>query len=495
MAPAATGNSSSSASTRAVKPRVMVVDDTATQRQSLVEVLRRSGYQAIEASDGNQALDRFQTENPDAVLLDVRLPGLDGMQVLREIRRADEEVPVIMMTGFADVRTAVHSMRLGAQDYLTKPLNYDELSIVLKKVLKVRDLSREVQRLRSRLGPVESLLEQMGSGPAVRLIGEQIERVAATDFTVVIVGESGAGKELVARAVHAQSRRAQAPFVALDCGAISETLAESELFVHERGAFTGAERRHPGCFEQAGAGTLFLDEIGNLSPSVQVRLLRALQERQVRRLGGESPVPLEARIIASTLRPLADLVREGNFREDLFYRLNEFTIEVPPLRLRPEDLLYLAQRFLKTTCIELERPLPGFTPEALDRLAQHDWPGNVRELRNVMRRAALLAKGQVLPENLNIPPAGRSPAAGEGPQSSRPHDLLDGVVLDGSRPMAEVLEEVRQCAERKLIRQALARTGGNKAAAARLLHINYKTLYVKMKRYGRAGGREQASNR
>jgi two-component system nitrogen regulation response regulator GlnG len=460
-------------------PKVLVVDDEPDMRWLLGEILEAQGFEVITAEDGPIAVEKVRQEAPWVILLDLKMPTLGGIEVLTEIMAIDAEVPVIILTAHGDVPTAVHAMRLGAYDYLCKPFQNDEIVLTVRHALERCALLSEVQALRSQLDERGSLRELMGPGQEIQKVVQQIKQVAGSTFAVLIQGETGTGKELVARALHQQSARRQKAFVALDCGAIPETLIESELFGYEKGAFTGADRRKEGHFALADAGTLFLDEIANLPLTTQSKLLRVLQERQVQLLGGKGPVPVNVRIIAASNVPLEAEMRAGRFRQDLYYRLTEFTITLPPLRERRDDILTLAKRFMEEAGMELKRPIRGLSEEAAEILLQHPWPGNARELRNVIRQAVLLSPGLILPEHLRALCAAE-PVAPSGGEPGR--GLLGLSLKEASeKAIAEV--------ERQAIRQALQTTQGNKSKAAQLLKTDYKTLHLKTKRYG-IGARE-----
>jgi two-component system nitrogen regulation response regulator GlnG len=449
--------------------KILVVDDEEEIRALLVEVLQGRGFEVVTAEDGAAALEQVPRQQPAVILLDLTMPRLNGLEALPEIKRLDPEVPVIICTAHADLPTAVRAMKLGAYDYITKPFDMELLGLALDRAVERRQLRSRIEELR-RQGAA-SLAERMGGSAAVAAVIQQVSQVAESSFTVLLQGETGTGKELVARAIHQQSPRRPGPFVAVDCGAIPETLVESELFGHERGAFTGAQSRREGKFQLARGGTLFLDEIGNIPTATQAKLLRALEQREVHPLGGARAVPVDARIIAATNAELQDGVKAGRFRADLYYRLSEFTITLPPLRSRREDITYLAQRFIDEVSMELGRPVRRIGDEAMQALLRHDWPGNVRELKNVIRKAALVAADEVTLEHL--------PALGAGAPSSPPgpEHAVEGLSL------REVAELAAVQAERDMIRQALQVTKGNKSQAARLLRTDYTTLHAKMKRY------------
>ena len=453
--------------------KILVVDDEAEVRAVLVACLTASGFETLEAGDGDAAVAAVQAERPGVILLDVTMPRQGGMEVLPELNRIAPEVPVIMCTAYMDIPTVVRAMQLGAYDYLTKPFDPKLIILTVKRALERQALLARIDELKSQ-GEGISLAERMGGSRGIESVIRQVAQVARSNFTVLIQGETGTGKELVARAIHNQSPRRDKPFVAVDCGAIPETLVESELFGYEKGAFTGAVRHKDGRFQAAGSGTVFLDEVGNLPLPTQAKLLRAIEERQVTPLGATRQVPVDARIIAASNVDLEDASRGGRFRPDLYYRLNEFGISLPPLRSRREDIAHLASRFLDEVSMELRRPVRGITDDAMELLRLHGWPGNVRELKNVIRKAALLATDLITPEFL--PPLG---APGRGPQPAVP-----APAVSGESSLREVTEVATAHAERHAIRQALEAAKGNKSQAARLLRTDYSTLHAKMKRYG-----------
>jgi DNA-binding NtrC family response regulator len=451
--------------------KILVVDDEPELRRLLRDFLSIQGWEIVEAADGRAAVEGARSAAPSVVLRDVKMPAMDGLEALRLIKAEAPGLPVIMLTASNDVRTAVEAMRVGAHDYLTKPFDRDDLVLRVSRALEHRALLEEVGTLRDRLaaGP----LALLGTSRQMQDVVRRVKQVAASPLTVLVQGETGVGKELVARAIHQESPRRAGPFVPLDCGAMPETLAEAELFGHERGAFTGADRRKEGCFQRAHDGTLFLDELANIPPPIQAKLLRALQEREVRPLGAKASVPVDVRIVAASNVPLEREVEAGRFRQDLYYRISEFTIAVPPLRARPEDILSLAARFLDEAGMDLRRPVRGFAEDATERLLAHPWPGNVRELRNVIRRAALLADDLVTAEDLAGLHAG-APA--------------DGTPVEVAIPAEVTLKEARDRSiaegERRAIQRALRAARGNKSRAARALQTDYKTLHLKMRRYG-----------
>jgi DNA-binding NtrC family response regulator len=454
------------------------VDDEPEICWILSRALGELGYEVVTAESVVTAVAAFESQAPEVVMLDLRLPDGDGLEVLRRIRELDEHAPVVMLTGHGTIESAVRAMKLGAFDYLIKPVHLEEVRVVIDKGLETRRLVAEVQTLRAEMRQRASPDDLVGGSAAMDELRRFIARVAPYDVTILIRGESGTGKELVAHAIHGQSKRRRGPFIPLDCAALPETLVESELFGHERGAFTGATQRRLGRFELAHGGTLFLDEIGNLPLSTQMKLLRVLEDRAITRLGGRGQIPIDVRIVAATHVNFEDALREGRFREDLYHRLNEFTIHVPPLRERAEDLGELVEHFLGRIGEELGKPVPGVTAEALEALRSYPWPGNVRELRNALKRAAVLAEGPVTLRDLPGEFRGRPGVPRPGGAGGAPTTLKD------------LVRQVVETAERDLIVRTLERTRWNRAQAARLLGINYKTLYNKLKEYALLRGEE-----
>jgi two-component system response regulator HydG len=438
--------------------RLLVVDDEFSMRDSLEQWFRRDGYRTATAGDATEALQKLQEATFDVVLLDIKLPGVDGLELQRRLHALDPDLVVIMITAYASVDTAVQALKEGAFDYVTKPVDPDELSRLVRRAVEKRLLAKENQRLRRKVEQLAMPGEIVGMSAPILEVLEMVRSVADTDATVLIRGESGTGKELVARAIHANSRRRYFPIVAVNCGAIPETLIESELFGHEKGAFTGAQYRRKGKLEMADGGTLFLDEIGTISLQTQVDLLRVLETKEFTRVGGNKPVHVEFRVISATNQNLEKMVEEGRFREDLYYRLNVFTIILPPLRERPEDVPLLARHFLEKFAQQMNKPFTEFDARALDLLVRHPWRGNVRELANAVERAVVVGKPpRVLPEDL---PVQLAASAGE--------------------PAADSLADV----ERVHIRRTLERTGWNISRAAGILKIDRVTLYHKIKKYG-----------
>jgi DNA-binding NtrC family response regulator len=456
------------------RPKVLVVDDEEEVRRVAADLLAAEGIEVAMACDGLDALAKVAADTPEVVVLDVQMPRLDGLGALRRLRSEAPEVAVIMVTGHNDVATAVSAMRLGAYDFLLKPLVLEDFVPTVQRAMERNALRGEVHDLRQHVTTLESFGDVMGPSEASRAVMHQVRKIAPSTLTIVICGETGSGKEVVARAIHRGSLRAGGPLIAVDCGAIPETLVESALFGHERGAFTGADRRKDGYFQLAHGGTLFLDEVGNLSLGLQARLLRTLQERCVLPLGASRPVDVDVRIVAASNVILQQEVRAGRFREDLFYRLAEYVITVPPLRERRDDIPPLVRRFLADMALELGRPGPEISEPAMAALLEHPWPGNVRELRNVVRRAALLAPDLIGPDDLRL-------------SSDDIATVAPPLVSTERRPLREVAAAAADAAERHAITEALRATGGNKSEAARMLQVDFKTLHLKMRRLGIPG--------
>ena len=444
-----------------------MVDDEEPQRLMLSKILGRAGFEVVTAADGRQALASLEDGTFDLMLTDQRMPSMDGLELLEQSRQANPGLPVVLMTAHGTVSTAVQAMKRGAADYLTKPFDRDELLLVIEKALRQSRLENEVATLHGALRDRYQLDNIIGATETMQQVFSLIERVSCTDVPVLILGESGTGKELVARAIHERSGRGSGEFVALNCAAIPEHLLESEFFGHERGAFTGAVRAHAGRFEQADGGTLFLDEIGAMRIDLQAKLLRAIQEHEVQRLGSSSTRSVDVRILAATGEDLEQAIRKRTFREDLYYRLNVVPIHVPPLRERAEDIPLLIDRFMSAATKKLGRPAPTVSPEVVERLQCYSWPGNVRELENCIQRMVVLAQGNRLTRN-DLPPAmNQSTAAGTS---------LDGFELPAQGVRLPELE-------RHLIQEALQRTRGNLRPAARLLGISYKTLQYRIRKH------------
>jgi DNA-binding NtrC family response regulator len=440
------------------RPVVLVVDDDPGVRESFRLTLE-DHYDVLDAPDGPTALEVVRGSQVDLVLLDIRLPEMDGIEVLERIKALDDGVEVILVTAVKTVRTAVAAMKLGAFDYLTKPFEEDELLAVIGRALDKRALEREVTFLRGELARARDFDEIVGQHPEMQKIYRLIAQVARTTSTVLITGQSGTGKELIARAIHRQGPRRDKPFVAVNPAAIAESLVESELFGHEKGAFTGAHQRKLGRFELAQGGTLFLDEIGTLKAELQVKLLRVLQEREIERVGGTHPIKIDVRVIAATNADLKAAVAGGTFRDDLYYRLNVVPIEVPPLARRADDIPLLVEHFVRRYSRECNKPVDGLSAEAMAALRDYEWPGNVRELQNVIERAVVLAEGPVIQLN----------------------DLPLDVLLPKHRVQVReaerlVLKSATEDFERQIVLRVLERVGGNQREAARILGLHRNSL-------------------
>ena len=448
------------------RPVILVVDDDPGVRESFRLILE-DHYDVLDVPDGPRALDVASASQIDLVLLDIRLPGMDGIEVLERIKAIDEGIEVILVTAVKTVRTAVAAMKLGAFDYLTKPFEEEELLSLARRALERRALEREVAFLRSELERAHDRDEIVGRHPATQKLQALITQVARTATTVLITGESGTGKELVARAIHIQGARRERPFVAVNPAAIAESLIESELFGHERGAFTGAHQRKLGRFELAQGGTLFLDEIGALRAELQVKLLRALQEREMERVGGTRAVKIDVRVIAATNTNLKEAVQREAFREDLYYRLNVVQLVVPPLRERASDIPLLVEHCIRRGERELNKRFDGLSPEALAALQAYRWPGNVRELMNVIERCVVLAEGPVIQLN------------------DLPLDVLLPQQMTKVRAAETLpLNEATDQFERQMVLRVLERVGWNLTEAGRILNVHRNSLRVKLARWG-----------
>jgi two-component system, NtrC family, nitrogen regulation response regulator GlnG len=447
--------------------------------------LRQAGYDVVAVKDGDSALRAFESEPFDLVFLDVRMPGVDGLTALARLRQMRADACVIVMTAHGTMDTAIQAMQRGAYDYLAKPFDLDEVLLLAERALAARRLTQEVTRLKSGLQEVWEFGAIIGRHPRMQDVYKTIGRVAGSDVTVLLRGESGTGKELVASAIHHYSRRAGRPFVAVSCAAIPSTLLESEMFGHERGAFTDAKERRLGKLELAHGGTLYLDEIGDMPLELQTKLLRALQERTIERLGGQDSIRVDVRVLAATNRDLEALMKEGRFREDLYYRLNVVTVSLPSLRERRRDIPILVEHFLAKYAAELgER---GVAPEALDRLVGYDWPGNVRELENVIQRAMVMAtSGVILPEHLPIGPvsAAASVAADAPLEEIVERKLMECVRGLREHASANLYDLMIGLVEKPLLRAVLRETGGNQVRAAQILGINRNTLRKKLVEHG-----------
>ncbi len=451
-----------------MKPRIAVLDDETRMAEIISMVLRREGYEVEAFNDGHAALAAIAERPVDALLTDLRMPAMDGLEVLRRVREVDAELPVILITAHGSVPTAIQALREGAFDYVEKPFDNQELKTLAQRALEVSRLGRENRYLRAELRSRYALDAVVAESDAMREVLDFTRRAARSRATVLVTGESGTGKELIARAVHYHSDRVGQPLLATNCKALAEGVLESELFGHEKGAFTGADRARPGLFERASGGTVFLDEIGEVGPDFQGKLLRVLQERKLRRVGGDDERDVDVRVVAATNRDLRAEVDAGRFREDLFFRLAVIPIEIPPLRDRPEDVLPLARHFLARTAAELGRPDLRFGEGVEDALRAHAWRGNVRELENAVERGAVLARGtEIALEDLLLEAATSSVPGG-------PTASVEG----------ETLQEHLDRASEAHVRAALARAGGKRVEAARRLGIDRTTLYRLTRKFG-----------
>ena len=439
--------------------RILIVDDETIVRESLGSWFREEGYSVDVAASAREALEKLTIKGWDIFLLDIRMPGMDGLELQRKIKENHPESTIIIMTAYASVETAVEAMKQGAYDYIVKPFDPDDLEHLVRNAIERKQLLSENIQLRSKIDEMNLFHEVVGKSSAMRRVLEQVAMVAASDTTALIRGESGTGKELIARAIHANSPRRYLPIVVVNCGALSEGVLESELFGHEKGAFTGAHYRRKGKFEMADGGTLFLDEIGDINLKTQVDLLRVLEEKKITRVGGNSEIPVDFRLVAATNKNLEAMSAEGKFREDLYYRVNVFSIAIPPLRERREDIPQLADHFLKRFAQSMNKAIAGIAPEARELMQSFDWPGNVRELQNAVERAVLVCKSKEI----------------------QPGDLpLQVTDSRGCATNGKALSDV----ERQHVKNVLEETGWNVYQAARLLEIDRVTLYNKIKKYG-----------
>src|SRR3954469_13212829 len=455
------------------KQRILVVDDEANARAALRTILSEEGYEISEAGDGEEGLARIEGWGPDLVLADGRMPRMDGLALLRKAKETGAEASFIMMTAFASIETAVEAVKAGAENYLVKPLDVSAVLVFIAKALEKRHLVREAASLRERVRERFRLEGMVGESPELAAVYNVVRQAAPTQATVLILGESGTGKERLAPAPHWLSPRKDKPFVKVSCAALSETLLESELFGHERGSFTGAVGRKEGRFELADGGTLFLDEIGEISPTVQVKLLRALQTREFERVGGTQTIKVDVRVVAATNRDLAAEVKAGKFREDLYYRLNVVAVTLPPLRRRTGDLPALASHFIEKYARLYGKDVRGLAPGTLNALLAHDWPGNVRELENAIERAVVLAQGREIGTD-DLPPSLRG---------ARPDRREAGSLIPGAK-----LYEI----EREAILRTLELVGGSTSRAADMLGISARKIQYRMKEYAQLDRQQQA---
>lgn len=447
---------------------VLVVDDDAAHRTMLKTLITEWGYMIFEADDGATAIRAVEERPFDLILMDIRMAKMSGIEALGQIKAFNPVIPVVIMTAFSSVETAIDALKKGAYDYLTKPLDFEKLKVTISRAMEHTQLKEENRMLKETLGQQFDRQRIIGKGPAMMRLLETVAQVAPSEATALITGESGTGKELIAGAIHFNSHRKDGPFVKINCAAITETLLESELFGHEKGSFTGADRRKEGRFVQAHGGTLFLDEVSEMSMTMQVKLLRVLQERELTRVGGEQVIQVDVRVIAATNQDLPASIQNGKFREDLFYRLNVVGLEIPPLRKRPEDVPLLAQHFLESFSRKNQKKIKGFTPSAMDLMIRYNWPGNVRELMNAIERGVVLSRDEYLGDSdLSMI---RGPETDTAADSQLLEDALTDMPLDA--------------VEKVTILKMLQTTAGNKSEAARRLGITRKTLHKKLKKYG-----------
>jgi len=454
--------------------RILVVDDDAGSREGLRRLLEAWGYQAEAAESAEDALDRIEIHAPSAIITDLVMPGLHGLEFIRRLQ-TEYPVPVVVLTGQGTIEQAVEAIHAGAEDFLEKPVEPAKLKILLERLARTLEHLGELHRLKAELREHGAFGPLRGISGKMKSVYRQIEQVAPSTLSVLIVGESGTGKELVAQTLHELSPRRRNDFVAVNCAAIPAALLESEIFGHEKGAFTGAFQRKIGCFEMAHRGTLFLDEIAEMDSSLQAKLLRVLQGQNYRRVGGTEEITADVRVLAATNRDPKKAIEEGKLREDLYYRLNVFTLNLPPLRERPEDIRLLAMHFIEHYANSNETPAPALDPDTALRLEAHDWPGNVRELKNAIERATLLSQGQIILAE-HLPPEVASvflaPAA----------SAVDGA--EGSSTVVLPVGITMEAAEREMIRSTLAHTEGHKTRAAKILGISLKTMHNKVKKFG-----------
>jgi two-component system, NtrC family, response regulator PilR len=459
--------------------KILVVDDEQSLREVLSIMLKRAGYAVTCAADGEEAVEQLSKEIFDLVITDLRMPKVDGMEVLKAVKSASPETVVLVITAFATADSAVEAMKQGAYDYLTKPFQVDEVQLIIRNALEKRRLSTENMLLKREMASQSSFAQLVGQSDAMQKVFDLVRKVADSKSNVLICGESGTGKELVARAIHYNSARSTAPFVAVNCSAVPETLLESELFGHMKGSFTGAISNKAGLFEVANGGTIFLDEIGDTTPTIQVKLLRVIQEREFRRVGGNQDIKVDVRVVAATNKDLEKAVADGSFREDLYYRLDVIPIKLPPLRLRSGDIPLLVTHFLERFSKESGKPMPVLTPAAMHVLLAHEWRGNVRELENLIERVAAFSSGAPVTDEeirgwLHRPV---SPQPQQGVPTDLPDDGLD-------------LEALINGIEKDLLVKALERTKWVKKKAARLLRLNTRSFRYRLEKYAIKGGRD-----
>jgi len=467
------------------KVSILIIDDEAELCQSLSEMLKEEeeGYKLSIANNGEKGLAKIKEEVLDLVLLDIKMPEMDGIETLKRIRAIDKDILVIMLTAYQTVETAVKAMKLGAYDYISKPFNYEELKIIIKRALQTRDLSQEVISLRHQIRDKFSFKNIIGRSDKIKELLYKIEKVAPTNATVLIRGESGTGKELIAKTIHQYSLRKDKPFIAVDCACLTETLIESELFGHTKGAFTGAIAKKIGKFELAQGGTIFLDEIGNLPINIQIKLLRTLQEREINRIGEKYPIKIDARFVAATNTNLEEAIKSGTFREDFYHRINVFPIFLSPLREKKEDIPLLALYFLNQFNPIFGKNVKNISEKSMELLVNYPWLGNVREIQNVIQQAIIMAEDIILPEHLPFYIKGNNVGTDLVSVQAKANENFVGMDLTESLSLKKIISRVSKDTERKIILEVLKKTKGNKAETARLLKINYKTLYNKIKEY------------
>jgi len=448
---------------------ILVVDDDLAHRTMLKKLLGGWGYEISEADDGSSAIDAVNQRAFDLILMDIRMLKVSGIEALGQIKIINPSIPVIIMTAYASVETAVDTLKKGAYDYLTKPLDFDELQIAINRATEHNHLKKENEYLKERLGQKFDSQNMIGRSPLMVKLLETVAQVAATEATVLITGKSGTGKEMIANAIHYNSTRKDAPFIKINCAALTESLLDSELFGHEKGAFTGADKRREGKFRQADGGSIFLDEVSEMSPAMQVKLLRVLQEREITRVGGAEVITINVRVIAASNKDLKKEMEQKRFREDLFYRLNVVALQVPALHDRKEDIPLLAQHFLEMFATKNKKIIKGFTPQSMEKLVKYSWPGNVRELMNAVERAVVLSRAEYLDATDLALLMEDSPNASGSEQKSLPENMQ--------------LDEV----EKRSILEMISVCSGNKSEAARRLGITRKTLRKKLDKYESTG--------
>lgn len=448
--------------------KILIVDDNEYLRFTLSELLEGSGFEVTAVEDGGSAIRQVKEEHYSLVILDMKLKEMDGSEILRRIKSIKESLPVIILTAFGDIKSAVETIKQGANDYITKPFDNDDIIKVIRKTLEMNYLNQEVNLLRKKMDESYRSGDVVGQSKSMLDVFEQVKIVAPTNLTVMIEGESGTGKEIIANMIHRLSDRGKNSLISVDCGAIPDTLIESELFGHEKGAYTDAKTMKEGKFELANNGTIFLDEITNLSDSNQIKLLRIIQERKVTRLGSKKPINLNVRVVVASNIRLSDAVNNKAFRHDLYYRLNEFHIELPPLRERKDDIPLFVEYFIKDANKELNKSVTEVSPDITEQLVEHSWPGNVRELRNVIRRAVLLSRNDVI-TSINIP-----------------NEINKTTHQQDSNADADKfsIRHSTKAVEKDLIIKALNESGGNKSKAAKILNMNERTFYRRLKSLG-----------